>query len=326
MDEATSTTDTAQSIGSPKPIVIPSLSTKSGSPFLRAYAPDLEHRGISRNDFHTFLDRLNAVAAPNQVLTGIGYSGAVTGMAPEPTAQIVGAVIEHGAEIAKEELSDLRTTLYLRTSNSELFGPRGLRAQVMKLDKLAELAGIPILRTDSEDKPKLDKGASLLDPLEDCQEIQGLSRQLRQLNALEPWIASLEVEEKPDETENAQDPPRRITKFIGAVDDWERNHDKKKMVKKRNKTLQKYTGRKQKLIESHQKDLLSLTKKEEQIDADGSESESTLVKKRAKLSGKRQKAIEEHEQKLLNIESERHKDDEEDKTMRKIKYLVISNT
>lgn len=297
-----------------KPIAIPATSHSLGSPFLRAYPPELEAYGIDRETFLGFLDNLNRVAVVSPPLIMLSVACNVAGFVPEPTVQIVALSTDLANNAAMYAVSKGRTETTLRKANREIFKQHGLKAQVAKLEVVAHLAGMPILDFEN----KVIKGSTILAPHEDVHELHTLSGQERRLKALEPWISPLDVQELP-EFRKQKNP---INKLSVSLSEWQRGHGEKKMMTSRRKALDKHTADQQKAAKRLERDLGSILKEENKLcEKKGKLSEEDEVK----LGQKRQKVVDKYEETLGKLSTEKDKNDREEKGIKKIHFLLLSN-
>lgn len=99
-------------------------------------------------------------------------------------------------------MSKSRTDSSIRQANRDIFGPRGLRVEIAKLDALAHVAQFPML--DSQGKInqgaplflQLQHEASMASTVADERQQQEIDLQQR-IRTLQPWIAELEFEVLP---------------------------------------------------------------------------------------------------------------------------------
>ena len=107
-------------------------------------------------------------------------------------------------------MSKSRTDSSIKTANKDIFGPRGLKVEVAKLDALAHLAKIPIL----DSQGKINRQAPLFLQLEDeavPSEGQAEVELQRKIRTLRPWIEDLEVEVLPWSSKS------KLTRFNAAL-------------------------------------------------------------------------------------------------------------
>ncbi|PVH85152.1 hypothetical protein DL98DRAFT_359312, partial [Cadophora sp. DSE1049] len=139
----------------PKPIAIPQTTSGTGEPFLRAYAPTLQFKNISKTDFIAFIDNLNVVATSNPPLQVLDLAGGLLGMIPYHWAQLAGGIVQATAKVSVAAVSKGRTELYMREANKQLFNPRGLKASIASSAATREILrvppGVPQLSPLSED-------------------------------------------------------------------------------------------------------------------------------------------------------------------------------
>lgn len=213
--EASSSTAPATqgNLSGKRPIAIPAIDPANASPFLRAYAPILHNYQLPKDSFLTFLDQLNDVmntSPPMQVLDATG--GVLQSVPILFPIRWIGSAVSGLANLGGQGISKSRSDSVIRQANRELFGPRGLKVEIGKLDALAYIGKIPIL----DSKGKVNQQAPLLQQLNelsnaDADEAQELDLQQRRIRVLQPWIADLEVEVLPWTSRS------RLTRFNAAL-------------------------------------------------------------------------------------------------------------
>jgi hypothetical protein len=207
-----------------------------------------------------------------------------------------------------------RTEMTLRKANEEIFKPHGLKAQVAKLEVVAYLSGMPILDAEK----KVIEGSTILAPHEDVHELHTLSGQERRLKALEPWVSPLEIQQLPE----MQKQTNPVNKLSVSLSEWQRGHGEKKLITGRKKAMDKHTADQQKASKRLEKDLGSVLKEENRIrQKKGQVSEADEVKN----GQKRQKAVDKYEQTLKELSIKKDKNDKEERGIKKIYFLLLSN-
>lgn len=299
-------------------MAIPATLSAQGSPFLRAYPPCLEAYAISSGLFLNFLDKLNRVAVKSPPLQVLGLAGTIVGFVPLATTQIVGQSLSTAAEVSARAINYGRTEMELRKANAEIFGPRGLQVEIAKVDAIARLTGMPIL----DGRGKIDKNATLLHPVED--DDVGVSGQQRRLATMQPWIAPLEVALLPE----VEVPDNAMSKLNVKISERDRKNGEEKLVKRRAKVHAEYQGEAQKIQATFDR---AVGKLDRELDRDmaklehrqrrGVEREKDKVMR--KYERERAKEEKEYDREMRKISKDRRKDDLEEKSMRKILWLVI---
>jgi hypothetical protein len=293
-----------------KPVAIPATNARLGSPFLRSYPPSLANYALPPEVFLRFLDNLNRVAVASPPLQVLGLAGTITSFVPLATAQIVGNAVSFAAQAGTVAVSKGRTELYLREANKDIFGPRGLKAEIAKIDAVAKIAGIPILDAAG----KIDKKSRLLDDI-DVQTVRTVSGQERRLMALSQWIAPLEVTPLP-EIEQQKNPLSRLNQ---AASERQRRKGEEKLIEDREKAHKKMSEDGSKAEREYQKEMRKLDKEEEKVRR--KEDGHKLEKELEKIEKERRKAEREYEKESDKL----MKEDKEEKALRKILWLVIRN-
>lgn len=313
-----------------KPIAIPATSTKLGSPFMRAYPPYLESYGINRSHFLGFLDDLNRCAVASPPVQILGLAGNIVSFVPLQTAQIVGASVNFAANVATYGVSKGRTEMCLRAANRELFAPRGLKVEISKLDALAKIAGIPGVLDPVTGK--LDKKASILAPLEESlgdeengvAVAQSQSAQHRRLQALENWIAPLDLAPLPEIKQS----DNMLGKLHTMASEKQRQKEEKKFLKdreKQSKELEKGDREAAKVEKEFEKDMAKLNKEETKVREKERGSTKKLEQELGKIEKERAKLVKEREKEMGKIEKDKRKEDKEEGSLRKILWLIVRN-
>lgn len=200
-----------------KPIAIPAITASSDSPFIRAYPPVLKNHQLPKESFLGFLDQLNkdiAASPPLQVLDATG--GILKSVPILFPLHWIGNVVSGLANLGSQGMSKSRTDSSIKQANKDIFGPRGLKVEIAKLDALAHVAKLPIL--DSQGKInrqaplflQLQYEASMANTEIDERQQQELDLQ-RRIGTLQPWIAELEFEILPWSSKS------RLTRFNASL-------------------------------------------------------------------------------------------------------------
>lgn len=298
-----------------KVIAIPSTTPKLGSPFLRAYPPALHQHTISRELFLGFIDDLNRCMVASPPLQILGLAGNVVSQTvPLATAQIVGGAVSAAATFGTVAVSKGRMEILLRDSNRTIFNPRGLKVEIVKLEALARAAAMPIL-TDSG---KIDKKASLLNPIESAD--LSITGQQRRLDALEPWIAELDLEPLPE----LATPDNPLSKWSAGASEKQRTKGEEKMMKRRREAHEKHEKETAKADKEFGKEIRKLDKEEEKVRR--KEEGKKLEEELRKIEKERAKAQKEFDKKTTEAEKDKRKESKEEEHMRKILWLMVTTT
>jgi hypothetical protein len=234
---------TGSSSSTQKPIAIPAINASFDSPFIRAYAPILKSHNLPKESFLTFLDQLNKDIASSPPLQVLDATGGILNSVPILfPLHWIGSAVSSLANLGSQGVSKSRTDSSIKSANRDIFGPRGLRIEIAKLDALAHVAGIPIL----DSQGKINRQAPLLLQLQnaaadavatgssqgagdgdrDRAQQQEVDVCQRRIQALSPWISELEFDILPWSSKS------RLTRFNAALkkrnggqdqeDEWER--------------------------------------------------------------------------------------------------------
>ncbi|KAF4333910.1 hypothetical protein FBEOM_12271 [Fusarium beomiforme] len=301
---------------SEKPIAIPATSSKLGSPFLRAFPPILEDQyHLPREAFLRFLDDLNRAAVASPPVQILGLVGSVVSMVPLHTAQIVGNSVNAAATLSTYAMSKSRSELCIRQANKELFMPRGLKAEFAKLDAVARYAQIPILN----DKGKIEKNGMILGPLEDSLTQSQLTVQQRRLQALEPWIAPLDLTPLPE----LHVPDNFVSKMHASTSERQRKKEEKKMTKDRMKAHEDWTQDSAKAREDYEKDMRKIEQDVAKVQAKYTDDPRKFDREIKKLDREREKCEKEYAREMKKVNKDRIDDDKEEEGVRKVLWLLI---
>ncbi|KAM0255926.1 hypothetical protein ACHAQJ_005327 [Trichoderma viride] len=306
--------DSTSSFSSSKPIAIPATNADLGSAFLRAYPPVLVDFDISRNEFLEFMDHLNRAIVASPPLRALGMASDVVGFVPEPTAQIVSAAAGIGATVGTYAMSKIRSDSVIRQANKNIFFPRGLEVQITKLKTVAKLANMPILNA----KGDVDKQSPILESLEalvEANELNTISTQQRRLRALETWISPLDVEELPP----VVNPTNVFSKVDVFVSEAERKSAEKSMLKKRVRVSKKHEKESQKALSKYESSMERYEEKAKSIDSHDRHASRDLER----LEERRQKAVQKYEKDVGKAQKNYKKKDKEERSIRRISFLVI---
>ncbi|KIW34628.1 uncharacterized protein PV07_01398 [Cladophialophora immunda] len=320
----------------PKPIAIPATLARYGSPFLRAYPPCLAQYHISPTLFLSFLDTLNRVAVKSPPLMALSLAGNIVGTVPEPTAQIVGGVVNLAAEVSSGVIQRGRTEIELRRANTDIFGPRGLKVEIAKTEALAKLVGMDGV---FDDDGKLNRKARLLLPLDGVEADDGaggdVSGQQRRLDAMRPWIAELDITPLPE----IDVPTNAMSRLNVKINERDRRNGEKKLIEKRNKVQTQYEKDAGKAQREFDREMAKINKDLDKHlrEVDDKLAEATRKQKSrdvAKLERDRQRVLDRYDRErrkeekdfqkeMREAEKDRMSDDKEEKNMRKLNWLVI---
>lgn len=311
--QPSSYSSTSSSTSLQQPIAIPATSAALGSPFLRAYPIELEAYNIPAPTFLSFLDELNRLMVVSPPVRVLGLAGDIVGLVPLATAQIVGGAVSAAATITSVGMSKGRSELFIRDANKKMFGPQGLKVNIVKLEVVAKAAEIPILDAAG----KIKKGARLLAPLDDSS--QDLSGQHRRLMALAPYTSPLEV--MPDTHRDT--PTNMISKMQAYASERQRASEEKKVLEKREKAARKATKDSDKAQRDYEKDMARLNAEEDKVRKKEAKKPEKLGSELRKLDKERAKVQREYEKELSKTQSGDVKDDKEEAAVRKILWLLI---
>ncbi|KAH8732976.1 hypothetical protein GQ44DRAFT_754497 [Phaeosphaeriaceae sp. PMI808] len=297
-----------------QPIAILATDPALGSPFLRAYPLGLDTFDFPSSTFLSFLDELNHVMVVSPPLSALSLVGSIVGLVPLVTAQIVGSSVNAAAEIGAYAMSKGRSELLLHKANKEIFAPRGLRADIAKLEVVAKVAQIPILN----DEGKIVKDIQLLAPVE-----TQMSGQERRLMALAHWTGPLEL--LPKDKQNVKQ-LKFFDRINTAASERQRSKEEASILEKRTKAHEGGQKKLNKLRGDYDKDMERLKKDEVKIGGKEASKPAKFAKELQRLEDKRGKVQQEYEEKVERFQAGKGtsiKKDKEEKAVRKILWLLI---
>lgn len=263
----------------------------------------------------------------------LSIAGQITGLVPVATAQIVGTVVNIAAEVGAGAMTYGRSEMELKKANKELFGPRGLKVEIAKLDALAKLAKIPILDASG----KLNKNVQLLRSIDEMD--LSISTTQRQLDSMQQWIAPLELREQ----RVFETPQNKLGQFSAKLDEKIKVRKNEKTVAKRHEVLQDYDEDYKDLHSKMDKDTQKvereLAKEMEKIQREMDRSDrkhspnkqqekmEKVQRKMAKVEADREKEMakiqKDYEKEMGKLEKDKVKGDKEQKSMRTILWLIV---
>ncbi|RBR25558.1 uncharacterized protein FIESC28_01521 [Fusarium coffeatum] len=143
-----------------RPILLPCSSITGGleatPPFIRAYPPVLGSYGISSSEFMAIVDSLNIAHAEPAPLKAMQLASDGVGFVPDPICQSVSLGLGLAAGTATAASAIIRSKLVLDRANRDVFGPKGLKMEIVKDGKVMQ---------------RLSATAKSLDPLQRLQEL-----------------------------------------------------------------------------------------------------------------------------------------------------------
>ncbi|PWY82886.1 hypothetical protein BO70DRAFT_352506 [Aspergillus heteromorphus CBS 117.55] len=185
------------------------------SPFMRAYSPVLAEAGIPSNDFLAFIDGLNEVFIANPILQTTGMVGGILSMVPFPPVKLAGIGVKVASKLSTAGISYGRTRAYIKDANLALFGPRGLHCTVMStkdmmtkvgLDEVQQTRVLSSPSSSPEDQDDVNEVDSRrIAEIHDAyggdapvSRVMPADPRLQRLNALEGFVAPLQIDGLPD--------------------------------------------------------------------------------------------------------------------------------
>ena len=272
------------------------------SPFVRAYVPDLENYGISRDAFLAFVDGLNEAFVANPAFQLTSTLGMIMsqcyGVDPVVWA---GMGLQVASGVASGATSYFRTKEFVKAMNGDLFHPAGLHLNIMTTKKMMNKIGYPEdklqlpplesyddLNTPTTMKPREAAKAAQFDSPED-------DPRMRRMKALQGYVMPLDF----DVPEAVA--PESLLKKMGAS-------QAKRLSKKQNKKMGKDRQEGYKKFLEKQREA---EKKQREGDKEIAKIERKLAKEEAKLMGKegkkREKALEEFQKEDAKLRREMEK-------------------
>lgn len=116
------------------PVILPQRRPKNRTRgFIRAYAPELEIRGIDQAMFLDFLQTFEKASEASPWINAVNLAGIATSFIPDGfgVGLAVGIAIQMSVRVAMDLQSRSRTNAFLDKMNDEFYRPRGLYCLVM---------------------------------------------------------------------------------------------------------------------------------------------------------------------------------------------------
>ena len=135
----------------------------------------------------------------------------------------IGSAVSGLANLGGQGISKSRADSAIRNANKDIFGPRGLKAEIAKMDAVAHIANIPVL----DSQGKINRQAPLVRQLNDLSypssdEAHELDHLQQRIQVLQPWIAELNVDTLPWTSKS------RLHRFNAALKKNNNPDDKRK--------------------------------------------------------------------------------------------------
>ncbi|EOD48293.1 hypothetical protein UCRNP2_4960 [Neofusicoccum parvum UCRNP2] len=144
---------------------VTNIFVQSLSPFSRAYPPalaDIQHP-ITQAEFIAFIDGLNSAYVSN-TFSQLGWLLTyIPIVIPVLVVQIIGGACHVLCSMSSFVVTMIRTKLYVKRANRDLFAPRGLKCEILPTKKMMKAIGA--FDTENNGKLKLP-GLNELDELE----------------------------------------------------------------------------------------------------------------------------------------------------------------
>ena len=216
----------------PRPILLPSSSIKGAleatPPFIRAYPPVLQSYGVSSSEFVTIVDSLNIALAEPAPLKAMQIAGNGVGFVPDHICQGVSMGLGLAAGTGIAASAYIRSKLVLDRTNRDVFGPKGLKMEIVKDEKVMQ---------------RLGATAKSLDPL-------------RRLQELSPYVEVLSFD---------VEPPTRHNNVLDRISAKQASMKQAKKAKKKQKREGKQLQRREEAATKYNCPIASI---EEQYDSD----------------------------------------------------------
>lgn len=192
-----------------KPVVIPQLTQStftnimqpvgsSATSYARMYSPSLAQHGISETQFLSFFGGLNFVSTSSQKLQALNLTSGHLAFDPRGAGMAVSMVLSVGMQANQQKVFDSRAAAFLRRANYEFFHLRHLHVQECTTDELRQIAEIP-------------SHAPLTTPV--STDSVRTSVVENRVQAIQPWVAPLQVGVLPAEIPQSMNTLQKINNF-----------------------------------------------------------------------------------------------------------------
>jgi len=208
---------------------------------MRAWAPCLSSSNLTIDHFLAFIDNLNVISLPSPPLQILNLAGNVVGMVPHHIAQLVGVGLQVGAQVGTKVVSKARTDEFLKQVNARMFGPRRMRARIVKgeeIPRLLRMTEAQATLDDAWDMDLLEKVLKNVGPYTAQFTRHDLPVPEGQAGFLDKWSSKAVEREKAKMAKKAM---KQREKEIEKEEKRERKYEKKseKEARKREKNRKK---------------------------------------------------------------------------------------
>ncbi|KAJ4127882.1 hypothetical protein NW768_008162 [Fusarium equiseti] len=308
----------------PRPILLPASSITGGleatPPLIRAYPPILGSYGVSSSEFMTIVDSLNIAHAEPTPLKVMQLASTGVGFVPDPICQGVSLGLGLAAGTATAASAIIRSKVVLDRANRDVFGPKGLKMEIVKDGKVMQRLGVT---------------AKSLDPLQRLQE-------------LSPYVEPLSFDvEPPIRHSNVVDRMSAKQATMKQVKKAKRKQKKEdKRLHKREEAATKYSYPVASIEERYDSDtedrlrlgakivgleykvLDIIAKADEKLQHASGKKAEEIEKRRMKdieeVEKDRAKLVEKHDKAMAKLEKKSEKREEKDeKKVSKLEWLMI---
>ena len=275
-----------------KPVAVPQISPKMGSPFARVYSPILTSYNIRPLEFVEFLDNFNILLTGSPPLAVMNMVGQGLGFVPNHWAQLAGSLTQLAVGVATYAVIKTRCAMFVKKSNAEFFEPRGLKVQIKSTEEMAKICRVRLNEV-------------MVEPLRVGEDVSAVGPLDRRLQAVQEYVAPLSF--------NVPAPTEQTTilaKMSQKQSEATRRKMEKKTLKDRQKALEKLPGGAgMKSEREMNKELAKLNKEVYKVEAKAKKEMEKATKKRKadKQDEEVEKAERERNKELAKIEKEREK-------------------
>ncbi|KAH7184830.1 uncharacterized protein B0J16DRAFT_398323 [Fusarium flagelliforme] len=323
-EELMPATSSQTSMTSTRPILLPASSITGGleatPPFIRAYPPILGSYGVSSSEFMTIVDSLNIAHAEPAPLKAIQLASDGVGFVPDPICQSVSLGLGLAAGTATAASAIIRSKLVLDSANRDVFGPKGLKMEIVKDTKVMQRLGATAKSLDP--LQRLQELSPYVEPL--SFDVEPPTRHNNVVDRISAKQASMKQAKKAKRKQKKEDKrlhkrEEAATKYSYPIASIEERYDSD--TEDRLKLGAKIVGLEYKILDI-------IAKADEKLEHASGKKVEEIEKRRMKdieeVEKDRAKLVEKHDKAMAKLEKKSEKREEKDeKKVSKLEWLII---
>jgi len=312
------------SMTSTRPILLPASSITGGleatPPFIRAYPPILGSYEVSSSEFMTIVDALNIAHAEPAPLKAMQLASDGVGFVPDPICQSVSLGLGLAAGTATAASAIIRSKLVLDKANRDVFGPKGLKMEIVKDTKVMQRLGATAKSLDP--LQRLQELSPYVEPL--SFDVEPPTRHSNVVDRISAKQASMKQAKKAKRKQKKEDKrlhkrEEAATKYSYPIASIEERYDSD--TEDRMKLGAKIVGLEYKILDI-------IAKADEKLEHASGKKVEEIEKRRMKdieeVEKDRAKLVEKYDKAMAKLEKKSEKREEKDeKKVSKLEWLMI---